>query len=96
MRPYSTNVSTGQTEKLNLEPGAAPPPGVKLQFLPRIRCNVSALLALQLGVIYADGCEQDCPGKLYTAQPGRVVEDFQVHLRNRKHRESVERRQGGQ
>ncbi|KAK3709010.1 SWI/SNF chromatin-remodeling complex subunit [Vermiconidia calcicola] len=77
MRPYSTNVSTGQTEKLNLEPGAAPPPGVKLQFLPRIRCN-------------------DCPGKLYTAQPGRVVEDFQVHLRNRKHRESVERRQGGQ
>lgn len=31
----------------------------------------------------------DCPGKLYTAQPGRVEQDFEVHLRNRKHLEKV-------
>lgn len=30
---------------------------------------------------------------LDTASPGQVVEDFQVHLRNRKHREQVENRQ---
>ncbi|KAK5168649.1 SWI/SNF chromatin-remodeling complex subunit [Saxophila tyrrhenica] len=36
----------------------------------------------------------DCPGKLYTALPGRVVEDFEVHLRNRMHREHVEERAG--
>ena len=35
----------------------------------------------------------DCPGKLYTASPGQVVEDFQVHLRNRMHREKVQARQ---
>ena len=75
MRPYSVNVSTGETEKMNLEPGDVPPSGIKLQYLPRIRCN-------------------DCPGKLYTAQPGRVVDDFQVHLRNRLHREKVQSRHG--
>lgn len=31
----------------------------------------------------------DCPGKVYTAMPGRVVEDFAVHLRNRVHRQKV-------
>lgn len=36
----------------------------------------------------------DCPGKLYTAQPGRIVEDFEVHLRNRSHRLNVDRRLG--
>ncbi|KAK4574285.1 SWI/SNF chromatin-remodeling complex subunit [Recurvomyces mirabilis] len=35
----------------------------------------------------------DCPGKLYTAQPGKVVEDFEVHLRNRNHRLAVQERQ---
>ncbi|KAK5114510.1 hypothetical protein LTR62_002445 [Meristemomyces frigidus] len=35
----------------------------------------------------------DCPGKLYTAQPGKVVEDFEVHLRNRTHRLAVQDRQ---
>lgn len=75
MRPYGLNITTGQTEKVNLAPGDAAPPGVKLQFLPRIRCN-------------------DCPGKLYTAQPGKVVDDFEVHLRNRLHREKVQERRG--
>lgn len=37
----------------------------------------------------------DCPGKLYTAQPGRVVDDFEVHLRNNKHRLAVEKRKNG-
>ena len=36
----------------------------------------------------------DCPGKLYTAVPGKVLEDFEVHLRNRLHREKVAERQG--
>jgi SWI/SNF-related matrix-associated actin-dependent regulator of chromatin subfamily B protein 1 len=34
----------------------------------------------------------DCPGKLYTALPGSVEGDFEVHLRNRNHRERVEKR----
>jgi SWI/SNF-related matrix-associated actin-dependent regulator of chromatin subfamily B protein 1 len=34
----------------------------------------------------------DCPGKLYTAVPGKVVQDFEVHLRNRGHRETVMKR----
>jgi len=74
MRPYSVDISSKQTVKSNLEPGAPAPPGIKLQYLPRIRCN-------------------DCPGKLYTAVPGKVVEDFEVHLRNRNHRNSVQNRQ---
>lgn len=73
MRPYATD-SEGKTVKANLEPGGPPPPGVKLSFMPRIRCN-------------------DCPGKLYTAVPGKVMDDFEVHLRNRNHRQSVMQRQ---
>jgi SWI/SNF-related matrix-associated actin-dependent regulator of chromatin subfamily B protein 1 len=77
MRPYTISALTNATEKHHVEPGAAPPVGVRVMFLPRIRCN-------------------DCPGKLYTAVPGRVVEDFEVHLRNRVHREKVgSRLQGG-
>lgn len=34
----------------------------------------------------------DCPGKLYTATRGKVEEDFEVHLRNRMHREKVQER----
>lgn len=34
----------------------------------------------------------DCPGKLYTAEPGQVVDAFDVHLRNRTHRQQVEER----
>ena len=37
----------------------------------------------------------DCPGKLYTAQPGQVVDDFEVHLRNRQHRDRVQERLRG-
>lgn len=36
----------------------------------------------------------DCPGKIYTAAPGKVVEDFEVHLRNRIHKQSVASRRG--
>jgi SWI/SNF-related matrix-associated actin-dependent regulator of chromatin subfamily B member 1 len=35
---------------------------------------------------------KDCPGKLYTPGPGMGVENFEVHLRNRAHREKVDRR----
>ncbi|EED12862.1 SWI-SNF complex subunit (Snf5), putative [Talaromyces stipitatus ATCC 10500] len=34
----------------------------------------------------------DCPGKLYTPGPGMTVENFEVHLRNRLHKERVEAR----
>ena len=34
----------------------------------------------------------DCPGKLYTPGPETGVNNFEVHLRNRLHREKVERR----
>ena len=37
----------------------------------------------------------DCPGKLYTAVPNRVIQDFSVHLRNRVHREMVSARKEG-
>ncbi|KAI9801104.1 MAG: SWI/SNF chromatin-remodeling complex subunit [Piccolia ochrophora] len=36
----------------------------------------------------------DCPGKLYTPGPGTTVEGFEVHLKNRNHREKVESRVG--
>jgi SWI/SNF-related matrix-associated actin-dependent regulator of chromatin subfamily B protein 1 len=35
---------------------------------------------------------RDCPGKLYTPGPGMTVENFEVHLKNRQHRERVEAR----
>ncbi|KAI9864140.1 MAG: SWI/SNF chromatin-remodeling complex subunit [Trichoglossum hirsutum] len=59
-----------------LQPGQPPPPNVKFQYFPRIRCH-------------------DCPGKLYTPGPGMTVENFEVHLKNRQHRERVERRTRG-
>jgi SWI/SNF-related matrix-associated actin-dependent regulator of chromatin subfamily B protein 1 len=34
----------------------------------------------------------DCPGKLYTPGPGMTVENFEVHLKNRLHREKVDGR----
>jgi SWI/SNF-related matrix-associated actin-dependent regulator of chromatin subfamily B protein 1 len=34
----------------------------------------------------------DCPGKLYTPGPGMTVENFEVHLKNRQHREKVDAR----
>ncbi|ORY13293.1 hypothetical protein BCR34DRAFT_481381 [Clohesyomyces aquaticus] len=58
-----------------LPAGATLPPGIKAQWLPRIRCI-------------------DCPGKLYTAGPGLTVENFEVHLKNRQHKASVDRRTG--
>ena len=74
MRPYCIHTDTGEAVKsANLQPGDPAPPGMRLQFQPRIRCN-------------------DCPGKLYTAHAAQVVEDFEVHLRNRVHRENVQDR----
>lgn len=34
----------------------------------------------------------DCPGKLYTPGPGMTVDNFEVHLRNRQHKERVDDR----
>lgn len=73
MKPYCISLETGDITKGNLQPGDPPPAGLRLQYLPRIRCN-------------------DCPGKLYTAQLGKVEEEFEVHLRNKKHRAAVEER----
>ena len=38
----------------------------------------------------------DCPSKLYTALPDSVIDDFEVHLRNRKHRDAVQTRLNGE
>ncbi len=35
---------------------------------------------------------QDCPGKLYTPGPEMTCENFEVHLKNRNHREKVDGR----
>ena len=35
---------------------------------------------------------KDCPGKLYTPGPEMGVNNFEVHLKNRLHREKVEAR----
>jgi SWI/SNF-related matrix-associated actin-dependent regulator of chromatin subfamily B protein 1 len=34
----------------------------------------------------------DCPGKLYTPGPEKTVGNFEVHLKNRQHREKVNTR----
>jgi len=31
----------------------------------------------------------DCPGKLYTVGPGTTVENFEIHLKNRLHKDRV-------
>ena len=36
----------------------------------------------------------DCPGKLYTPGPEMTVGNFEVHLKNRLHREKVDQRVG--
>jgi SWI/SNF-related matrix-associated actin-dependent regulator of chromatin subfamily B protein 1 len=35
----------------------------------------------------------DCPGKLYQAGPSTTVENFEIHLRNRQHKERREGRE---
>jgi len=34
----------------------------------------------------------DCPGKLYTPGPEMTVANFEVHLKNRQHKDRVEAR----
>jgi SWI/SNF-related matrix-associated actin-dependent regulator of chromatin subfamily B protein 1 len=74
MKVYCVNIETGElvpaSKQTDIQPGDAPPKGLKIQYVPRIRCN-------------------DCPGKVYTAVRESVVEDFGVHLRNKKHKEAV-------
>jgi len=38
---------------------------------------------------------KDCPGKLYTPGPEMGVNNFEVHLKNRLHRDKVEARVRG-
>lgn len=35
---------------------------------------------------------QDCAGKVYTAGPDNAIENFEVHLKNRGHKDKVEAR----
>ncbi|KAJ7835380.1 hypothetical protein B0H14DRAFT_3087545 [Mycena olivaceomarginata] len=37
----------------------------------------------------------DCPGKLYTPGPGEMLSNYEVHLKNRLHRQRVNDRMGG-
>lgn len=32
----------------------------------------------------------DCPGRVYSAGPGMGVENFEVHLKNKLHREKID------
>lgn len=78
MKPYCVNIESGElvslaNNRINIQPGDAPPKGLKVQYLPRIRCL-------------------DCPRKLYTAVKDRVVDDFEVHLKNKMHKEQVMKR----
>ncbi|KAE9405504.1 hypothetical protein BT96DRAFT_812084 [Gymnopus androsaceus JB14] len=34
----------------------------------------------------------DCPGKLYKPGPGEALSNFEVHLKNRQHRQRVDER----
>lgn len=34
----------------------------------------------------------DCPGKVYVTGPGTTADQFEAHLKNRKHRDIVEAR----
>lgn len=34
----------------------------------------------------------DCPGKLYTPGPGMTVDNFEIHLKNKVHKQRVEAR----
>ncbi|KAJ7164898.1 hypothetical protein C8R46DRAFT_900893 [Mycena filopes] len=36
----------------------------------------------------------DCPGKLYTPGPGETLSNYEVHLKNRLHRQRVNDRMG--
>ncbi|TKA72899.1 hypothetical protein B0A55_05345 [Friedmanniomyces simplex] len=62
--------------------------------IPALEPGAAAPQGVQIKFLPRIRCN-DCPGKLYTAQPGKVVEDFEVHLRNRLHRAAVLERQGG-
>jgi len=37
----------------------------------------------------------DCPGKLYTPGPGETLSNYEVHLKNRQHRQRVNDRVAG-
>jgi SWI/SNF-related matrix-associated actin-dependent regulator of chromatin subfamily B protein 1 len=37
----------------------------------------------------------DCPGKLYTPGPGETLSNYEVHLKNRQHRQKVNDRKNG-
>jgi hypothetical protein len=41
MRPYMVDASTRAVQKASVEPGDAPPEGMKFSFIPKIRCYVS-------------------------------------------------------
>ncbi|KAL3496243.1 hypothetical protein BJX62DRAFT_136038 [Aspergillus germanicus] len=55
--------------------------------------NANAQPGLKLKYLYLPRIRcHDCPGKLYTPGPATTVDNFEVHLRNRQHKERVEER----
>ncbi|KAI0998525.1 hypothetical protein K3495_g9670 [Podosphaera aphanis] len=67
---------------VTLTPCAAPPPGQ----------STEGIKWMYLPRIRC----HDCPGKLYTPGPENTVGNFEVHLKNRQHRERVEIRAASQ
>ncbi|WAR51880.1 hypothetical protein PtB15_1B316 [Puccinia triticina] len=71
-------------------------PSDQVELIPRPKRDV--LAPGQPPVIV--GCDwrikcMDCPGKLYTVGPGESFTNFDVHLKNRQHRQKVEDRLKG-
>lgn len=73
MRPYAINIATDKSTA-----PAAATPGDPAPTSGEVRWQYLPRIKCN-----------DCPGKVYTAVPGKVVEDFAVHLRNRVHRQKV-------
>ncbi|KAI8454088.1 hypothetical protein BY996DRAFT_7013721 [Phakopsora pachyrhizi] len=68
-------------------------PSDKVELIPRLKREV--VTPGQPPVVI--GCDWrlkcfDCPGKLYTVGPGESFSNFDVHLKNRQHRQKVDER----
>ena len=75
-------------ETNKLPPGSAPPPAPVKTDEGKLVGSSGKIRWQWLPRIRCN----DCPGKLYTAQPVDTEAQFEVHLRNKNHREKVEER----
>ncbi|KAJ5690649.1 hypothetical protein N7462_005041 [Penicillium macrosclerotiorum] len=74
---------TGAVDAPNPPQQGVPGSPTRAIFKPDRRSNINTSPRIRC---------HDCPGKLYTPGPGMTVDNFEVHLRNRQHKERVEER----